>query len=103
MVELERFKLYAHVDHADDDQLILTLIAAADTAVRDMTGKRPPGETDELFDVAILQLSAHWYENRTPVTDVSVTEVPFTVQMLLSYIAMSSRYPEKEDTDGADQ
>ena len=103
MVELERFKLYAHVDHADDDQLILSMIAAADIAVRDMTGKRPPSETDELFDIAILQLSAHWYENRTPVTDVSVTEVPFTVQMLLNYIAMSSRYPEKEDTDGADQ
>ena len=103
MVELERFKLYAHVDHADDDQLIQSLIAAADTAVRDMTGKVPPGETDELFDVAILQLSAHWYENRTPVTEVSVNEVPFTVQMLLNHIALSSRYPEKEDTDGADQ
>lgn len=103
MVELERFKLYAHVDHADDDQLIQSLIAAADTAVRDMTGKVPPGETDELFDVAILQLSAHWYENRTPVTDTATNEVPFTLQVLLNHIALSSRYPEKEDTNEPDQ
>ena len=103
MVALERFKLYAHVDHADDDQMITDMIAAADNAVRDMTGKKPPSDTDELFDIAVLQLSAHWYENRTPVTEVTVKEVPFTVQMLLNHIAMSSRYPEKEDADGADQ
>ncbi len=103
MVELDRFKLYARVDYADDDPLILSMIAAADNAVRDMTGKLPPGETDELFDMAVLQLSAHWYENRTPVADGGVHEVPFTIQVLLSHIALSSRYPEKEDVDGAAQ
>ena len=103
MVELERFKLYAHVDHADDDQLIRDLITAADAMVRDVTGKGPPGGSDELFDVAVLELAAHWYENRTPVTDAAVHEVPFTLQMLLNHIALSSRYPEKEDADGADQ
>ena len=103
MVELERFKLYAHVDHADDDQLILTLIAAADIAVRDMTGKDPPKAGDELYDMAVLQLAAHWYENRTPVTDTATNEVPFTLQVLLNHIALSSRYPEKEDTNEPDQ
>lgn len=83
--------------------MITDMLTAADAAVSDMTGKLPPGGTDELYDVAVLQLSAHWYENRTPVTEVSVNEVPFTVQMLLNYIAMSSRYPEKEEADGADQ
>ena len=78
MLTLDRFKLYAHIDHADEDELIESLIRAADTAVRDMTGKEPPSDSDELFDTAVLQLTAHWYENRTPVTDTSVTQVPFT-------------------------
>lgn len=50
MLTLDRFKLYAHIDHADEDELIESLIRAADTAVRDMTGKEPPSDSDELFD-----------------------------------------------------
>ena len=96
-------ELYARIDHADEDELIESLIRAADTAVRDMTGKEPPSDSDELFDTAVLQLTAHWYENRTPVTDTSVTQVPFTVQTLLNHIALSGRYPEKEGLNAADQ
>ncbi len=62
MLTLDRFKLYARIDHADEDELIESLIRAADTAVRDMTGKEPPSDSDELFDTAVLQLTAHWYE-----------------------------------------
>ena len=59
MLTLDRFKLYARIDHADEDELIESLIRAADTAVRDMTGKEPPSDSDELFDTAVLQLTAH--------------------------------------------
>lgn len=103
MLTLERFKLYARIDHEDEDALIESLIRAADTAVRDMTGKAPPSDCDELFDTAVLQLAAHWYENRTPVTDTGVTQVPFTLQTLLNHIALSGRYPEREAEDGADE
>lgn len=54
MLTLDRFKLYARIDHADEDELIESLIRAADTAVRDMTGKEPPSDSDELFDTAVL-------------------------------------------------
>ena len=100
-MELERFKTYAHIDHADEDTLIEAMLTAADNAVRDMTGKDPPQTGDELFDMA--QYPAHWYENRTPVTDTAVNEVPFTLQVLLNHIALSSRYPGKEDTNEPDQ
>lgn len=102
-MELERFKTYARIDHADEDVLIESMLTAADAAVRDMTGKDPPRAGDELFDMAVLQLAAHWYENRTPVTDAAVNEVPFTLQVLLNHIALSSRYPEKEAADEPDQ
>ena len=102
-MELERFKTYARIDHADEDVLIESMLTAADNAVRDMTGKDPPKAGDELFDMAVLQLAAHWYENRTPVTDAAVNEVPFTLQVLLNHIALSSRYPEKEAADEPDQ
>ena len=78
-MELERFKTYARIDHADEDDLIAAMLTAADNAVRDMTGKDPPKAGDELFDMAVLQLAAHWYENRTPVTDTATNEVPFTL------------------------
>lgn len=96
MVTLEQFKTYARVDHTDDDSLIIGIVAAAQTAVCDMTGKQPPTESDELYDIAVLQLAAHFYENRTPVSETSANEVPFTLQMLLSHIALSARYPAKE-------
>ena len=102
-MELERFKIYARIDHADEDALIEAMLTAADNAVRDMTGKDPPKAGDELFDMAVLQLAAHWYENRTPVTDAAVNEVPFTLQVLLNHIALSSRYPEKEAADEPDE
>lgn len=102
-MELERFKTYARIDHADEDVLIESMLTAADNAVRDMTGKDPPKAGDELFDMAVLQLAAHWYENRTPVTDAAVNEVPFTLQVLLNHIALSSRYPEKEAADEPDE
>ena len=102
-MELERFKTYARIDHADEDVLIESKLTAADNAVRDMTGKDPPKAGDELFDMAVLQLAAHWYENRTPVTDAAVNEVPFTLQVLLNHIALSSRYPEKEAADEPDE
>ena len=102
-MELERFKTYARIDHADEDTLIEAMLTAADNAVRDMTGKDPPKTGDELFDMAVSQLAAHWYENRTPVTDTATNEVPFTLQVLLNHIALSSRYPEKEDANEPDQ
>lgn len=102
-MELERFKTYARIDHADEDVLIESMLTAADNAVRDMTGKDPPKAGDELFDMAVLQLAAHWYENRTLVTDAAVNEVPFTLQVLLNHIALSSRYPEKEAADEPDE
>lgn len=93
-MELDRFKTYARIDHDDEDTLILTILRAADIAVRDMTGKSPPEGGDELFELAVLQLAAHWYENRTPVAEMTVKTVPFTVQALINHIATSSRYPE---------
>ncbi len=103
MIDLEQFKLYARVDHDDEDELIIGLIAAAESAVADMTGKRPPHGYDELYDVAVLQYAAHLYENRTPTESGPhlVREVPFTLQTLLNHISLSGRYPEGGELDGA--
>lgn len=103
MAELERLKTYARIDGTDEDALLLSLLAAAESAVRDMTGKAPPGGQDELYDVAVLLLAAHWHENRTPVSETAAAEVPFTLQMLLNHIALSSRYPEGGESPGPDE
>ncbi len=102
MIDLEHFKLYARIDHSDEDDLIIGLIAAAESAVSDMTGKLPPCGSDELYDVAVLQYAAHLYENRTPTgSGANAREVPFTLQTLLNHISLSGRYPEGGVSDGA--
>ncbi len=96
MITLEQFKLYARIDHDDEDSLIENLITAAESAVEDMTGKVPPYGCDELYDTAILQMAAHWYENRTPTNSGRVNNVPFTLQTLLNHISLCGRYPPKD-------
>lgn len=97
MVTLEQLKIYARVGHDAEDDLITGILAAAQSAVADMTGKDAPKNGDELYDTAVLQLAAHWYENRTPTeTGAAVSEVPFTLPMLLNHIALCGRYPPTE-------
>ena len=97
MLDMDRLRQFARVDGEDEDGLLESLWEAADKYVRDATGKRPPTSNDEVFCQCVALLTAHWYENRTPVTDGSVQDVPFTLQTLLNHISTCSRYPEDSD------
>lgn len=103
MVTLEQFKLYARADSDAEDATMTVMLTAAQKAVADMTGKGDPGTADELYDMAVMQLAAHWHENRTPTeTGATVSAVPFTLQLLLNHITMCSRYKEVQP-DGVNQ
>lgn len=73
IISLEEVKQYARIDIDDDDQLLETLIIAAEEYLRNATGKEYP-ETDSdgnrinyaLEKIYLQLLIAYWYEKRTP-------------------------------------
>lgn len=73
VITLDEVKEYARIDIDEDDQLLETLIAAAEEYLKNATGKEYP-ETDEngskinyeLEKIYLQLLIAYWYEKRTP-------------------------------------
>lgn len=93
IVPIDRFCQYARIDAQGDEALIASLLSAAEMAIVDKTGKMAPSDGDDLYQVAIMMLAAHWYDNRTP-TGAETRQIPYTMDMLLNHIAICSRYPE---------
>jgi uncharacterized phage protein (predicted DNA packaging) len=59
---LEEVKHFLRIDFDDDDELLNSLIVAAEEFVRNST--RPDVNTSsDLYKTALKQLVAHWYEN----------------------------------------
>jgi uncharacterized phage protein (predicted DNA packaging) len=73
IISLKEVKEYVRIDIDEDDQLLETLIAAAEEYLKNATGKEYP-ETDEdgnkikyeLEKIYLQLLIAYWYEKRTP-------------------------------------
>lgn len=73
IISLEEVKTYARIDIDEDDQLLETLITAAEEYLKNATGKEYP-ETDgdgnkvnyALEKIYLQLLIAYWYEKRTP-------------------------------------
>lgn len=73
MIELSEVKEYARIDIDEDDQLLNTLITAAEQYLKNATGKNYPemdadgNKIDYVLEKIYLQLLiAYWYEKRTP-------------------------------------
>nr|DAL77533.1 MAG TPA: head tail connector [Caudoviricetes sp.] len=94
LISLERFYAYARIDAQGEDAVITALLNAAEMTIVDKTGKLPPSDNDDLYCMAIMMLAAHWYDNRTPTETKAVYEIPHTMQMLITHIALCGRYPE---------
>lgn len=59
-LELARLKSYMRVDHDDDNELILSLWAAA---VEYLSGDAASQSDSQLFWLAAAALTLHWYDN----------------------------------------
>lgn len=94
LVSLQKFCEYARIDAQGDDDTITALLSAAEMTLADKTGKLPPAAGDDLYCLAVMMLAAHWYDNRTPTETKTVYEIPHTMQMLITHIALCGRYPE---------
>jgi hypothetical protein len=85
-VTVALFKSQLNLTGTDDDALLAHKIAAAGAWIEDQIGK-PLADLDPIpatIDEAILQLAAHWYENREAVlVGVGGNEIPFGVRELI--------------------
>lgn len=93
MVDLDQFCAYARIDVQDDAATLEALIASSEQYIAGATGKARPPTGGELYDIAVMMLAAHWYDNRTP-TGSNTAEIPYTLTLLINHIALCDKYPE---------
>lgn len=95
---LAEVKLYLRIDEDIEDELINSLISAAENYIKSASGKTrtadgKPLEEDELFKTAVKMLVAHWYDNRgTEYVGKTVSKIGNSFNMLLSQITVSEDY-----------
>lgn len=93
MITLAEAKSYLRVDSemTAEDDLINGLISAASDYIQECTGKTDDGSP--LYKLCEKILVAHWYENRAVVAGTT-TELPHSVQSILTHIKLSGKYEE---------
>lgn len=98
---LAQVKAYLRVGDDNDDAEIQASLDAAVIYLKGKTSKtkRVDGQTetaieeDALFQAAIKQMIAHWYENRDIVTiGASVADTPHTADMIIGHIQICGEY-----------
>lgn len=84
-ITLLNVKEYLRIDHDDDDILLKTMIAAAQSFIQSYLNRKftdfeeLPGE----FTIACLALVAHWYEQREIQPEKSAKELNYLFAGLL--------------------
>jgi uncharacterized phage protein (predicted DNA packaging) len=95
-MEIDDIKTYLRIDEdlVDDDELIQSLIDAAVEYIRNQTGKQYT-KNDNVWNVCIRLLVAHWYGNRqlNPAKPGNLSEFPHSVSALINHIALCQNYP----------
>ncbi|WP_432480596.1 head-tail connector protein [Moraxella sp. ZY200743] len=91
MITLEQVKHQCRIEHDDEDELLRSYISAAYDYVSNFTSREFEDNGGDLeytpsINQACLMLITHWYENReaTKTNMVTITQVPFGVQYLLT-------------------
>lgn len=99
MITLAEAKSYLRVETAmtAEDDLITGLIGAASDYIQECTGKADDGSS--LYSLCEKILVAHWYENRA-VAASATTELPHSVQAMLTHIKLSGDYEAQSEESG---
>lgn len=93
-MELKELKNYLKLDDdlQNDDNLILSLKAAAIEYIQNSTGKKYV-ESDELQNTCVRILIADWYEHRSSnINSQLSTAAPQSAMALIKHIALSDKY-----------
>ena len=98
-VTLQQAKNFLKIDSdiTEDDEMITSLITAADEYIKNQTGKK--NNYDALYNQCILLLVAHWHENRTIFAGKpgSLSQLPHSATALIQHIANCDAYSKVDD------
>lgn len=95
-MELTDIKEYLKIDNDAEDALLESLFSAAESYIKQTTGKTLKGtaaiSTDELYNLCVKIMIAHWYENRAVQTPTTLTNFDYSVQALINHISLCGDY-----------
>ena len=95
-MELTEIKAYLKIDSTAEDALISALLSAAESFVQQTTGKTLKGtadiNTDDLYNLCVKLMVAHWFENRAVQTSTALNDFSFSVQALINHISLCGDY-----------
>lgn len=86
-ISLDDVKSFLRISFEDDDDYINSLITMSKQLIEEQTGVEY-SENDEVYNMAILQAVAHFYDKRESVSDKSAITVPYTLDCLIKHIGM---------------
>ena len=87
MITLEQTKQYLRISHNIDDQYITDLIEMSKKFIEHQSGIKYI-EGDTIYEMCILQCVSHFYDQRSPIVEKTVAQVPFTLDCLIKDIGM---------------
>ena len=87
MLELEYIKKYLRIDFDGDDAYLEDLLTLSKDFIKEQTGVEYSA-SDAVYNQAVLLMIAHFYDNRTPVSEKAITNVPYSLDCMLKHIGM---------------
>lgn len=102
MMTLDEIKLYCHIDGTDEDSTLDNMLKAAQDLIAQQSGKSTFVGSDgtqktalsatPLYEIAVKQLVAHWYDHRGAADGVDLKDIPFAVDSIIAHFKYSEMY-----------
>lgn len=86
-ITLKTVKDYLRIDFDDDDTYLTQLIKLSKDYIYQQSGVEYNAD-DEVYNQAVLFCVSHFYGTKQPLTEKTVTNVPFTFDSLVKHISL---------------
>lgn len=86
-LNVEYLKKYLRIDYDIDDTYLTDLIDLSKKFIKEQTGVEY-NKNDSVYNQAVLLMCAHFYDNRTPISEKAVVNVPYSLDCMLKHIGM---------------
>ena len=87
-IQLSDLKIYLRIDFDSDNHYLTHLLEVAKSFIKEQTNVEYISG-DKVYEQAILFLSAHFYDNRSIISEKATpTNVPYTIEELIRHIKL---------------
>lgn len=91
MISTDEIKSYLRITHTKDDSFITGLIDIAKAYIKEQTGVEYI-QNDFVYELALRLMIAHFYNNRSPVSEKTVSAVPFSLESMLIHLRIRGAF-----------